>query len=104
MGRVGQIIELQALSEQDLTRIILESDTSIFGRYKSFFAGFGIDLILSDAAAKDIARYALQRGTGARGLNTRIEQLVAPLMFRLSAGKLSGTVDLLEGEMHSAAC
>lgn len=104
MGRVGQIIELQALSEQDLTRIILESDTSIFGRYKSFFAGFGIELTLSDAAAKDIARYALQRGTGARGLNARIEQLVAPLMFRLSAGKLSGTVDLLEGEMHSAAC
>lgn len=104
MGRVGQIIELQALSEQDLTRIILESDTSIFTRYKTFFNDFGVDLVLSAVAARDIARYALQRGTGARGLNARIEELVSPLMLRLNEGKLSGTVDLLEGAEHDAAC
>lgn len=103
MGRVGQIVELRPLSERDLVRIIRESDRSIFAKYKRFFAGFGIDLVLTDAAAKSIAHYALQRGTGARGLNARVEELVHPLMLRLNEGKLSGTVNILEGERYYAA-
>jgi ATP-dependent Clp protease ATP-binding subunit ClpX len=42
--------------------------------------------MLTDAATKDVARITLERGTGARGLRSVIEEVLEPVMFEVEAG------------------
>lgn len=97
MGRIGQIVPVHALTTDDLVRILLESKTSAFAKYRRFFGTRDVNLTLRHEDAEYLARLAAARGTGARGLNALVEQHVAPLLLRLSEGTLHGTVSLLEG-------
>ena len=46
----------------------------------------GADLMFTDAAVKEIARIALERGTGARGLRSVIEEVLEGVLFDVEAG------------------
>ena len=99
MGRIGQLVEVEKLSEQDLVRILLESDLSAYLEYVRFFSQSGVTLQLDHNGAAEIARKALERGTGARGLNALVEKLVEPYIMQLADGSLSGSVSLVGGDV-----
>lgn len=96
MGRVGQCVPLEQLTAEDLKRILLESELSLFRQYQKFFDGRGIRLDLSDKQVDKLVQGALARGTGARGLNSLVEETLEPLLFRLAEGRLEGKVYLDE--------
>ena len=73
MSRVS-IIKLNDLDEAAIKRIILESDESAVEVQKQLFAQLGVRLTLGDDYINEIARRAVQRKTGARGLNTVVDE------------------------------
>ena len=84
MGRVTQRVRLEALTREDLKRILLSTENSVFKQYQSFFHEQGIQLQLAPKRAEQIIDKALACGTGARGLQTAVEDMVQPLLFRLA--------------------
>lgn len=94
MGRVGQYVPIEALNEENLKQILLESDLSLLRKYKIFFSNHGIRLEISDKKITELVQGALARGTGARGLNNLVEEAVEPLLFQLSTGDQKKTMTL----------
>ena len=84
MGRITQRVALEPLSREDMKRILLEAETSVFRQYQAFFLEQGIQLQLSSKRAEQLIDEALSLGTGARGLQTAVENMVQPLLFRLA--------------------
>ena len=102
LGRVGQYIPLNALTAEDLKHILLTSQLSPYRQYQKFFAAHGVALNFSDKRLDELVRIALSHGTGARGLNSLIEEAVTPLLFKLAAGTLSGNNSTeKESELHA---
>jgi len=85
-GRFPIRVELQALTEQDLQRILVEPDNALTRQYRAMMATEGIDLIFGDAAVRRIAAIAhevnaRQENIGARRLHTVLEALLEDLSF-----------------------
>lgn len=84
MGRITQRLALEPLSREDMKRILLEAENSVFRQYQAFFLEQGIRLQLSSKRTEQLIDEALSLGTGARGLQTAVENMVQPLLFRLA--------------------
>ena len=84
MGRITQRIALESLSRENMKRILLEAENSVFRQYQTFFLEQGIQLQLSPKWAEVLIDEAMSLGAGARGLQTTIENMVQPLLFRLA--------------------
>ncbi len=81
LGRLPVVVELAALGREELKRILVEPDDSIVREYRALLALDGIDLDVTDAALEALADHALERGYGARGLRSVIEELMRDTMF-----------------------
>lgn len=101
MGRVGQCVPLEPLTAVQLKCILLDSRLSVYRRYQWFFRNRGVELELPRECMDALVSRTLERGTGARGLNALVEELVEPLLPELAEGRLRGRVKLGE-EMHYA--
>lgn len=99
MGRVGKYVRVDALTKEELKCILLESSLSAFRQYQEFFRGRGIRLEMGEKRINEIVNEAIARGTGARGLNTMVEEAVEPLLFKLAENKLTQKVNL-QSEEH----
>ena len=86
MGRIGQCIPLQALTRDEMQKILLESELSVFRQYQRFFLSRGVQLQISNKQVDSLIDDALARGSGARGLNALLEEAIQPLLFRLAEG------------------
>lgn len=84
IGRFPVVVALDALEENDLVRILTEPRDALVRQYQRLFAMDSARLEFSDAALLAIARKALARGTGARGLRSVLEDLLLDAMFDLS--------------------
>jgi len=83
VGRVPVIVELTDLDEAALVRILTEPKNALVKQYQALFAMEGVELVLTDAALREIARRAKARGTGARGLRAVIEKSMYEIMYAL---------------------
>lgn len=81
IGRFPVIATLQALSEEDLVRILTEPRNALVKQYQKLFVYEGIELEFSDEALIGIARQSMERGSGARSLRGIIEGLLKKTMF-----------------------
>ena len=88
MGRVGQYVAVEALDTAALKQILLHSKLSVLQQYKTFFRAHNVQLEFSEKRLDELAERALSRGTGARGLNTLVEEAVEPWLLRLANGEL----------------
>ena len=70
IGRLPVIAPLDALGVEDLARILQTPKNSLVQQFRKLVRFHGADLVFTDAAVKEIARIALDRGTGARGLRS----------------------------------
>ncbi|MCS6868938.1 MAG: ATP-dependent Clp protease ATP-binding subunit ClpX [Thermus sp.] len=81
VGRAPLIVQLHPLSEDDLVRILTEPKNALVRQYQELMRMEGIELRFTQAALKEVARRALKRGTGARGLRAILEKTMVDLMF-----------------------
>ena len=83
IGRTPVITQTQALSEDDLVCILTEPRNAVVKQYRRMFAMEGVELVFESEALHEIAKKALARKTGARGLRSICEELLQQTMFDL---------------------
>src|SRR5271165_2622843 len=81
IGRLPVIAPLDALGVEDLARILQTPKGSLIQQFRKLVRFHGADLMFTDAAIEEIARIALERGTGARGLRSVIEEVLEGVLF-----------------------
>ena len=83
VGRLPITVSLDYLDESDIRRILIEPKNALIKQYQKFFSLDGVELVFTDGAQEAIARRALARGTGARGLKSIIEDVLLNSMFEV---------------------
>jgi ATP-dependent Clp protease ATP-binding subunit ClpX len=83
VGRMPVVATLAELSEEALVQILTEPKNAMVKQYAKLLAMEGVDLEIRPNALRAIARKALARKTGARGLRSILEQSLIDTMFEL---------------------
>jgi len=81
VGRFPVLSTLYDLSKEDLIKIMLDPKNAIIKQYKALFQMDGVDLEFTKCALEEIAKKAMERGTGARALKNVLESFMIDLMF-----------------------
>lgn len=87
VGRLPIVTSLEGLDEDSLVRILTEPKNSILKQYKRLFELDKIDLDVEPDALKEIAKKAIKRHTGARGLRSILEDVLKDVMFTSPSDK-----------------
>lgn len=83
IGRLPVVATLDELDLNTLKRIFVEPKNSIYKQYQKIFEMEGVELIFEDAAIEAIAKKAIERKTGARGLRSIVEKIMLDLMYEI---------------------
>ncbi len=83
VGRLPAVVTLDALTKEDLIRILKEPKNSLVKQYTKLFDMDTVELVFEDAALERIAEIALERNTGARGLRSVMEGIMTNIMFEI---------------------
>jgi ATP-dependent Clp protease ATP-binding subunit ClpX len=102
VGRLPVMATLEELDEDALVRILTEPKNAIIKQYARLFEMEGVELELRDDALRAVARKAMERKTGARGLRTIMEQVLLDTMYDLpsmhNVGKVVVDASVIAGE------
>ena len=98
VGRTPVVTQTQALDEDDLVSILTEPKNAVVRQYRKMFQLEDVDLEFEDAALHEIARMALARKTGARGLRSICEDVLQQTMFEEGVTKVIVTEASVKGE------
>ncbi len=105
VGRLPVLGILDELDEAALIEILTKPRNAILKQYAKLFEYEGVKVSFTDDAAREIAREALQRKVGARGLRMILEELMLDLMYYVPGNKkikeLSITAEMVK--KHSVA-
>jgi ATP-dependent Clp protease ATP-binding subunit ClpX len=83
VGRLPVVATLEELDQEALVRILREPKNSLMRQYQKIFEFEGVELKFSEGAIVAIAREALKRNVGARGLRIILEELMLDLMYNV---------------------
>jgi len=83
VGRMPVSVALDALDEEALVRILLEPKNALSKQYKKMFELESVGLIFEPESLREVARLAIARGAGARGLRSILEDVMTDVMFEL---------------------
>lgn len=83
IGRLPVIAVLDPLEETALVDILMRPKNAITKQYQRLFGYEGVDLKFTDEALKAVARQALKRKTGARGLRGVLESAMLDIMYEI---------------------
>ncbi len=83
IGRLPVIGVLNQISIEDMKHILTQPKNALVKQYQKLFELDGANLIFSDQALEEIAKEALKRKTGARGIRSIIENIMLDIMFDL---------------------
>lgn len=87
VGRLPILAPLNDLNEEDLRKILTEPKNSITKQYQKLFSLDKVDLQFDDEALTEIAKKAIARKTGARGLRAIVESILLETMFIIPSKK-----------------
>ncbi len=87
IGRLPVVATLKELSEEDLIRVLTEPKNALVKQYKKMLELEGVELEFTEDALREIAREAIRRKTGARGLRAIMEKLMTDVMFEVPTRK-----------------
>ena len=87
VGRLPVVATLEELDEKALVQILTEPKNALIRQYQKLFNMEGVELEFRDNAIAEIARKALMRKTGARGLRSIMEHALLDIMFELPSLK-----------------
>ncbi len=91
IGRVPVNVSLDPLDEEALVRILTEPKSALVKQYQKLFEMDGVELIFTDDSLAAIARKAIARKTGARGLRSIVESVIMDLMYSIPSDDLAAT-------------
>jgi ATP-dependent Clp protease ATP-binding subunit ClpX len=83
VGRLPVVATLEELDEEALVRILHEPKNSLIRQYQTILEFEGVELKFSDESLTAVAREALKRNVGARGLRIILEELMLDLMYTI---------------------
>ena len=83
IGRLPVVANLSELDEDALVQILIEPKNALIKQYQKLFAMEGVELEVRPSALQAIARKAVKRKTGARGLRSIMENVLLDTMFEL---------------------
>ncbi len=102
VGRVPVTVTLNLLNEEALVRILKEPKNAIVKQYQKLFDLDHVELQFEDEAIRLVAKEALERKTGARGLRSIMEHVLMDVMFEIpsdeSIEKCIITKEVVEGK------
>lgn len=92
-GRLPVVTVMDELKEEDLVRILTEPKNSLVKQYTKLLAMDGVELEFKPDALRALAKKAVERKTGARGLRAEMEKLMLDVMYEAPGNvKLSKVV------------
>ena len=83
VGRLPLVTTLDSLDEEALLRILVEPKNAIVKQYQKFFEMEGIELEITEGALREVAKRAMARRIGARGLRAILENTMLELMYEV---------------------
>jgi len=83
IGRLPVVATLEELSSEALVKILIEPKNALIKQYQKLFGMEGVELEIRPGALTAIARRALERKTGARGLRSILEAVLLDTMYEL---------------------
>ncbi len=81
VGRIPVVATLDTLDEKALVQILTQPRNALVKQYQKLFELDGVNLEFKEEALESIAREAIQRNTGARGLRAILEEVLVDVMF-----------------------
>ena len=81
IGRVPVVVSLDALNEEALIKILREPKNSLVRQYQALMKMDGVELEFEEEALRELAKVAMKRKTGARGLRSVIEKTMIDVMY-----------------------
>jgi ATP-dependent Clp protease ATP-binding subunit ClpX len=87
VGRLPVLASLDELGQSALVRILKEPKNSILKQYQRLFSFDNVKLQFTDEACSEIAKEALRRKTGARGLRAILEEIMLDVMYEIPSRK-----------------
>ncbi|NML24591.1 ATP-dependent Clp protease ATP-binding subunit ClpX [Zoogloea dura] len=103
IGRLPVVATLQELDEEGLIQILVEPKNALIKQYQKLFSMEGVELEVRPAALQAIARKALKRKTGARGLRSILEGTLLDTMYELPSMENVSKVVIDEGMIEGGA-
>ena len=83
VGRLPVAVPLQGLDEDALVQILKDPKNALTKQYARLFELEDVQLTFDEGSLRAIAKKAIQRGTGARGLRAILEEILLDTMFDL---------------------
>jgi len=83
VGRVPVVVSLHELDEEALVRILVEPKNALVKQYKKLFELDEVDIEFEEEALKAVAKMAIDRKTGARGLRSILESTMLEVMYEI---------------------
>jgi len=83
IGRLPAIVGLHSLDEDALVRILTEPKNALVKQYQKLFALDDVKLVFEPDALREVAKIAVERNTGARGLRGVLEGVMTDIMFEI---------------------
>lgn len=83
IGRLHVVATLGKITKEEMVRILIEPKNALTKQYKKLFAIDGVELTFEPEALDAIAKKAIERKTGARGLRSIMEEIMVDVMFDL---------------------
>ena len=87
IGRIPVIATLDELDENALVRVLTEPKNALIKQYKKLLAMDGVELEFTEEAIREIAKEAISRKTGARGLRAIVEEIMLDVMYEIPQAK-----------------
>ncbi|MEM7455875.1 MAG: ATP-dependent Clp protease ATP-binding subunit ClpX [Planctomycetota bacterium] len=96
VGRLPVITSLAPLDEEGLVKVLTEPKNALVRQFESLFRMEECDLKFTDGALRKIAGRAMDKGTGARGLRSIVENVMLDIMYDLPEKQKGSTITIDE--------
>ncbi|EFH40277.1 hypothetical protein ARALYDRAFT_495043 [Arabidopsis lyrata subsp. lyrata] len=91
VGRLPILVSLSALNEDQLVQVLTEPKSALGKQYKKLFRMNNVQLHFTEGATRLIARKAMSKNTGARGLRSILESILTEAMFEVPDSVTEGS-------------
>lgn len=87
VGRLPVVATLDSLEKEDLIRILTEPKNALLKQYQKFFEMENVRLEFTESSIEEIAKEAIEKDTGARGLRAVVEDVMLDLMYEIPSSR-----------------
>lgn len=97
VGRLPVIAVLDELDQEALVKVLKEPKNALTKQYRKLFAMEDVEIEFPDAALEEVAKRAIEKKSGARGLRSILEQVLLDIMYHLPSRKGLKKVVITDG-------